>query len=514
MMSTRLAQLTTVAALAVTGAVIGTQFVSGAGESSESIFVSVTPCRLVDTRPGDINVGPRDTKIGPDETATFTAWGTGDADSPCDLPDSATAIATNTVAIAPTARSFMTLYPGDVDNPGTANLNYTAGQAPTPNAANVPLSPTGTFNVFNAFGDVHVVIDINGYYQPATSDAPAGDPGPKGDPGQPGAPGAQGPPGDAPDPNRMPLDDILEGRWDRDPGRFRTYDVTGVQSEAVWSDGSDLLIGFDGGIERLAIDTGATLATGSASPAQGRARDITVFGDDVYVTAFHPSNAFSSPGSIQRFDLATLAPIGAPIAAPTGAEYAAVANGRLYVGGSVDSFVTVVDLATGQQVDADPSTPGVVDDIGLAAPTRGIAAVGTDVFVAINSAADQMVEIDADLDVQTLTGIAEDFHHLASDGTLLYGWDIDDQVMRTMDPTTGLEVGSSFAIGASVDVGPIEYDGRWLYVGNPTEAEIIIVDPATRSKVGSIPDISPRSMHFDGASLWSAGYVVARHLPL
>lgn len=187
-----------VAATAIGATVVVTQVASGAGTGTESVFVPITPCRLLDTRPTADNVGPRSTKIGNGETAAFTAWGTGDGDSPCDVPNSATAIATNTVVLAPTARGFLTLFPGDVTNPGTANLNFVAGQAPTPNSANIPLSATGTFNVFNAFGEVHVVIDVNGYYQPSSavgSQGPQGDPGPQGTPGNTGSPGAPGEPG-------------------------------------------------------------------------------------------------------------------------------------------------------------------------------------------------------------------------------------------------------------------------------------------------------------------------------
>lgn len=198
-MSTRLVVISVTAALVATSVAVGAGLASGSDDAEETVFVPITPCRLLDTRPGDINVGPRAEKIGEDEAVAFTAWGTGDADSPCNVPITATAIATNAVAIQPTARSFMTLYPGDVDNPGTANLNYVAGQAPTPNAANIPLSSTGTFNIFNAFGDVHAVIDVNGYYQPSSAvggSGPAGADGANGADGQDGTNGAAGADGD------------------------------------------------------------------------------------------------------------------------------------------------------------------------------------------------------------------------------------------------------------------------------------------------------------------------------
>ena len=165
---------------------------SGQSEAVETAFVPITPCRLVDTRAVDeLNTGPRNTPIGAGETVRFNAHDGADTNSPCAIPSSATAVASNAVAIAPTARSFLTLFPGDVDNPGTANLNFVAGQAPTPNAANIPLAADGSFKVFNAFGTVDVVIDINGYFQPISAT-----PGPAGPPGEPGPEGDTGPPGE------------------------------------------------------------------------------------------------------------------------------------------------------------------------------------------------------------------------------------------------------------------------------------------------------------------------------
>lgn len=176
------------AGLAVTSAVVGAQFASGATTADETVFIPIDPCRLVDTRVAT-NVGPVATPIGQGQDVTFTAWGTGDADSPCNIPNTATAIATNTTAANPTARTFITLYPADVPNPGTSNLNVLAGSTPTPNSANIPLSDTGQFNVFNNLGTVNVIIDINGYYQPSTN---IGEQGPQGPPGPAGPQGLSG----------------------------------------------------------------------------------------------------------------------------------------------------------------------------------------------------------------------------------------------------------------------------------------------------------------------------------
>jgi hypothetical protein len=132
---------------------------------TDTTFVPITPCRLLDTRPQtEYNVGPRSTPIGADSPVTFTAWDSGDDDSKCEIPNAATAISTNTTVMNPTHNSFLKLYPADAALPGTSNLNYVAGQAATPNAVTIPLSPTGMFNMYNRFGSVDVIVDINGYY--------------------------------------------------------------------------------------------------------------------------------------------------------------------------------------------------------------------------------------------------------------------------------------------------------------------------------------------------------------
>jgi len=154
--------------------------VNATGGGSSSVFVPITPCRLVDTRTGPNNVGTRSTPIGSGEAAVFAVWG---PNGNCTIPNIATGIATNTTAVNATAGSYLTVYPADaVPRPKASNLNFTAGSAPTPNQVTVGLSASGAIGVYNLTGTVDVIIDIVGYYEPTS----AGPPGPKGDPGDPG----------------------------------------------------------------------------------------------------------------------------------------------------------------------------------------------------------------------------------------------------------------------------------------------------------------------------------------
>jgi hypothetical protein len=70
----------------------------------------------------------------------------------------------NVTAVAPTQATYLTLYPTGSPLPLTSNLNPTPGQPPTPNAVTVDLNASGQFDVFNKFGNVHVIIDVVGLF--------------------------------------------------------------------------------------------------------------------------------------------------------------------------------------------------------------------------------------------------------------------------------------------------------------------------------------------------------------
>lgn len=129
---------------------------------SKPVFVAIAPCRLVDTRPAPATVGPRATPLNPNEIATFTVHG---ANGNCNIPAGAVAIDANVTITDPTSDGYLTVFPSDAAQPTASNLNWTAGQAPTPNAVTVDLSADGKISVFNERGTVNVIIDIVGYYE-------------------------------------------------------------------------------------------------------------------------------------------------------------------------------------------------------------------------------------------------------------------------------------------------------------------------------------------------------------
>ena len=147
-------------------AVLATLVVDGwsadaAPGDDDATFVPIAPCRLFDFRPGDPNVGPRDTPLRADETYELQVSGT---NGDCVLPDDIDAVSLNVTIVGPTAASHLTLYPADSSRPNASNLNWVAGQAATPNKVDVKVSSSGAIEMYNPFGEVFVLADVNGYY--------------------------------------------------------------------------------------------------------------------------------------------------------------------------------------------------------------------------------------------------------------------------------------------------------------------------------------------------------------
>lgn len=190
-----IAGVMTVAAVAVAAAQPWTA--GAAPGDNDAAFVPTAPCRLFDTRPGDVNVGPRATPLGPSDT--FVATVRGNNGNCSGIGPDAIGVAMNVTIVGPSSPSFLTVFPANLSEPPTAsNLNWSGGEAAIPNKVDVSLSPDGKVAFFNRFGSVHVVADVVGYYSNASLKALAatsGTPGPQGQPGPQGPIGQTGPAG-------------------------------------------------------------------------------------------------------------------------------------------------------------------------------------------------------------------------------------------------------------------------------------------------------------------------------
>jgi serine protease len=120
-----------------------------------SAYFPLTPVRVFDTR---INGTP----LGALGVRTFTIAGVDG------VPADATAVILNVTVVDGTATSYLTVYPDGASQPGTSNLNWTAGQAATPNLVTVEVGRGGNVDFFNSHGSVDIVADLEGYFAGGT----------------------------------------------------------------------------------------------------------------------------------------------------------------------------------------------------------------------------------------------------------------------------------------------------------------------------------------------------------
>jgi hypothetical protein len=131
---------------------------SGGGSPSATDFYTVAPCRAVDTRnaPGPYG-GPA---LSANTDRTFALAGR------CGIPTTARAVSCNVTVAQSTAAGDLRLYPAGSGLANASAINYRAGQTRANNAT-APLGTGGAAVVRcdQPSGNVHVIIDVNGYYQ-------------------------------------------------------------------------------------------------------------------------------------------------------------------------------------------------------------------------------------------------------------------------------------------------------------------------------------------------------------
>ena len=121
-------------------------------------YYSLPPCRVVDTRGNGAPIG------GPvlqgQETRQFTMVGN------CGIPSYARAISVNMTVTQPSAAGNLRLFPAGETAPTASSINYVAGQTRANNGV-ILLNANGEMAAFvgQATGTVHLIIDVNGYFQ-------------------------------------------------------------------------------------------------------------------------------------------------------------------------------------------------------------------------------------------------------------------------------------------------------------------------------------------------------------
>jgi hypothetical protein len=122
-------------------------------------FFAVAPCRVVDTRnPVSTNGGPI---MGQSGQRTFAIR------NACGVPADAAAVSLNVTVANATTASFLTIWPAGTTRPVVSTINFTQNDPSLANGAIVALGAAGSpdLSVFNSSGNVHVILDITGYFK-------------------------------------------------------------------------------------------------------------------------------------------------------------------------------------------------------------------------------------------------------------------------------------------------------------------------------------------------------------
>jgi len=122
-------------------------YATGGGDK----FTALPANRVFDTRrPNPPIVGPADTRI---------------VDLSSVIPASATAVTFNLTATEATASTFVTAWPTGTSRPTASNVNVPAGDT-RPNLVTVAVGPNRQVSLFNNAGQVHLIVDLAGFYTP------------------------------------------------------------------------------------------------------------------------------------------------------------------------------------------------------------------------------------------------------------------------------------------------------------------------------------------------------------
>ena len=125
-------------------------------------FVPLTPTRIFDTRPGSL-VGYNGIKPGTNSNTRVAVTGV------AGVPVGATAAVINLTATQTGAPGYVQAFPTGAGTPGaSSNLNVERADQTIANSAIVPIGADGSITLHTQEA-AHLLVDISGYYLPATS---------------------------------------------------------------------------------------------------------------------------------------------------------------------------------------------------------------------------------------------------------------------------------------------------------------------------------------------------------
>ena len=144
-----------VVALMVAGAAAAAS--TEVAESGGVAYVALTPERILDSR-NDVE-GDFSSPVGARTSKSTSVVGVGG------VPAEATAVVINVTAVDATQNTFVTVYPKGSERPEASTLNPRVGGV-IANEIIAPVGDDGQVQVYNHNGEVDVLFDVVGYFQP------------------------------------------------------------------------------------------------------------------------------------------------------------------------------------------------------------------------------------------------------------------------------------------------------------------------------------------------------------
>ncbi len=132
---------------------VGGWFSDGTAAAAGSLFVGVTPARILDTRTAFA--------VGPNATYGLAVAGHGGVPAMSDTVPP-TAVVLTVTATNPTAASFLTVWPEGSTRPLASDLNYVPALT-VPNLVVVRLGASGAIDLYNQLGTTDLVVDVVGW---------------------------------------------------------------------------------------------------------------------------------------------------------------------------------------------------------------------------------------------------------------------------------------------------------------------------------------------------------------
>jgi len=327
------------AAIAV---VAGTGGVAFSGATNAQITPSqtlITPCRIMDTRSGPSNVGPRNTPLNGGETYSIQVTGT---NGNCNIPTGTSGVVMNVTIVGPGSNGFITVFPGP-DRPTASNLNYTAGQSPTPNQVTVALNATGGVSFYASGGPVNLIADIAGYTTAA----------------------------------RLTNTQLAQNRWDQDLAKPATIGVGNAPSGVAF-DGTNIWVTNFNSDNVTRINAATGTAVGTPIAVGDGPYGVAFDGTNIWVTNYNSNN-------VTRINATTGTTVGTPITVGDGPFGVAFDGTNMWVTNQNSNNVIRINAATGTAV----GTP-----ISVGSFPVGVAFDGTNIWVT-NSGSNNVTRIDA-----------------------------------------------------------------------------------------------------------------------